>query len=85
MASSFFSAPSLWSMITSDQIHERIKQLELPFNRYGYDRFGISQEHLGAFYTLLEPFYRSYFKVTVSGIEHIPKQQRKLQINQSGN
>ena len=85
MASSFFSAPSLWSMITSDQVKDRISQLNLPFNRYGYDRFGISQEHLGAFYTLLDPFYRSYFKVVVSGIEHIPREGRGMLIgNHSG-
>ena len=85
MARSFFSAPPIWSMITSDHVKDRIAQLNLPFNQYGYDRFGISQDHLGAFYTLLEPFYRSYFKVKVSGIENIPQNGRGMLIgNHSG-
>lgn len=64
---------------------ERLERLELPFNRYGIDPYGVSKEHLAWFYSTMAWFYRHYFKVTVTGIEHVPKQGRALIIgNHSG-
>lgn len=68
-----------------DEIRDRVARLELPFNRYGLDPFGISREHLGLFYAALVPMYRKYFRVKCFGIEHVPHQGRALIIgNHSG-
>lgn len=85
MNPSFLSAPSMWSLMTSESVQERLLHLNLPFNSYGYDRFGMSREHLGTFYSLLEPLYRSYFKVEVNGIHSVPQEGRGMLIgNHSG-
>jgi 1-acyl-sn-glycerol-3-phosphate acyltransferase len=72
------------SLITPE-VRERVGRLELPFNRYGLDPFGISRDHLALFYSLLSKLYRSYFRVQCHGIEHVPKQGRAVIIgNHSG-
>jgi 1-acyl-sn-glycerol-3-phosphate acyltransferase len=69
----------------SAEVEERVNALELPFGPLGYDPFGISKQHLKLFYSVLEPFYRSYFRVEVSGIEHVPSEGRAMLIgNHSG-
>lgn len=71
--------------LTDDRILERVRQLEIPFNRYGIDPYGISQEDLARFFTVLDWFYRNYFSVTVSGIDHVPARGRAMLIgNHSG-
>lgn len=67
------------------EINERVHRLDLPFNRYGLDPFGIDREHLARFYTLLSYLYRYYHKVTSFDIEHVPDSGRALLIgNHSG-
>lgn len=67
------------------EIRERVRRLELPFNRFGFDPYGISQEHLAQFFTTLAWFYRSYFKVQAFGVEHVPARGRGMLIgNHSG-
>ena len=69
----------------SAEVEERVSSLDLPFGPLGFDPFGISKEHLKLFYSLLEPFYRHYFRVEVSGIDHIPAEGRAMLIgNHSG-
>ena len=69
----------------SAEVEERVNALELPFGPLGFDPFGISRQHLKLFYAFLEPFYRSYFRVEVSGIEHVPLEGRAMLIgNHSG-
>ena len=76
---------SALELMTSTSVREKLPQIDLPFNAFGYDRFGISRRHIGAFYTFLEPFYRKYFKVNVGGIEHVPLTGRGMLIgNHSG-
>ena len=48
---------SALELMTSTSVREKLPQIDLPFNAFGYDRFGISRRHIGAFYTFLEPFY----------------------------
>lgn len=68
-----------------DEVVERIERLDIPFNRYGLDPYGISRDHLAGFFTGLAWFYRHYFSVEVFGIEHVPDQGRALVIgNHSG-
>ena len=71
--------------LSSPEVESRVQRLDIPFGTLGYDPFGISQRHLKLFYALLEPLYRSYFKVETSGIEHIPPEGRAMLIgNHSG-
>jgi 1-acyl-sn-glycerol-3-phosphate acyltransferase len=75
----------LLKLSTSQQVAKRLESLDIPFGSLGFDPFGISKRHLGLFYSLLEPLYRHYFKVEVSGLEHVPTQGRGMLIgNHSG-
>lgn len=75
----------LFELTQSQEVSERVEALDLSFGELGFDRFGISKRHLALFYQLLEPLYRTYFKVEVSGTEHIPAQGRAMLIgNHSG-
>ena len=73
------------SLFIDDEVRERIERLEIPFNRYGVDPYGISKAHLARFYSALKLFYRSYFSVSVSGLEHVPRSGRAMLVgNHSG-
>ncbi len=68
-----------------EELRERIHRLDIPFNAYGLDRFGISRDTLAWFYSLLTPFYRQYFEVQTTGIEQVPETGRAMIIgNHSG-
>lgn len=68
-----------------DEIRARVEHLELPFNREGFDKYGISKKHLAIFFTALGWMYRNYFRVRVSGIENVPKRGRAMLVgNHSG-
>lgn len=62
----------MWERFTDAAVTERLQALDLPFNRYGLDPFGISREHLGAFYSMLGFFYHHYFRCLTFGIENVP-------------
>lgn len=71
--------------LVDEEVFERVRRLELPFNRYGLDPYGVSQEHLSEFFTLLALLYRSYFTVRTHGIENIPEKGRAMLVgNHSG-
>ncbi|MCC7539479.1 MAG: 1-acyl-sn-glycerol-3-phosphate acyltransferase [Deltaproteobacteria bacterium] len=55
----------------TESIPERVKRIELPWNRHGYDPYGISRRHLVVFYRFLA-MLRRYFDVRVHGIENVP-------------
>lgn len=75
----------LLSRLTSEEVRERLERLDVSFGPYGYDRFGLSKRYIGAFYTALEPLYRRYFRVAVSGLERVPAEGRAMLIgNHSG-
>lgn len=59
--------------IDDEEIFERVRRLDIPFNRYGLDPYGISQGHLTNIFTFLKPVYESYFSVECFGLEHIPE------------
>lgn len=66
-------------------IEERLHRLELPFDEFGVDPYGISKKHLRAGYRILAPFYRHYFSVSAHGIEHVPDRRRAMLVgNHSG-
>lgn len=71
--------------LVNDEILERTKRLEVPFNRHGIDPFGISQVEVARMMTVLSWLYRHYFAVTVSGLEHVPARGRAMVVgNHSG-
>lgn len=67
------------------QISERVDQLEIDFNEYGIDSYGVSKKDLARFCTMLCWLYRNYFNVSVANIEHVPQRGRAMLIgNHSG-
>ena len=65
-------------LLVSGDILERVKRIEVAWNRHGIDRFGVDQVDLARFLSMLAWFYRSYFTVTVNGITHVPTRGRGM-------
>jgi 1-acyl-sn-glycerol-3-phosphate acyltransferase len=73
------------SLFVDDDVHARVRRLEVPFNAAGYDRYGTSRKHLEVFFSFVAPLYRRYFRVEATGLEHIPARGRAMIIgNHSG-
>ena len=71
--------------LTSREVLERLERLDLPFNQYGMDPYGISKRHLGLFLSFLELFYRRYFRVQSFGIQNVPDRGAAMLVgNHSG-
>ena len=67
------------------EVADAIDRLELPFNQYGYDPYGISKHHLVEMFSLIHWIYNDFFTTRVFGIEHIPTRGRAMLIgNHSG-
>jgi 1-acyl-sn-glycerol-3-phosphate acyltransferase len=80
-----FSLGSLIRGSVDPEVRERLDRLEIPFNEYGVDRYGISKQYLGPSLTALKFFYKYYFSVESHGIEHVPKHGRVMLVgNHSG-
>ena len=70
---------------TLKEVGERVKRLEVPFNRFGVDPYGISRSHLRRAYSVLAWFYRNYFDIHVDGVDNVPPRGRAMLIgNHSG-
>lgn len=68
-----------------NEIDARLSELDIDFNRLGFDRFGISRQHLRWFYQAMGIFYFNYFKVQLTGENQIPDKGRCMLIgNHSG-
>jgi 1-acyl-sn-glycerol-3-phosphate acyltransferase len=68
-----------------ESIAERVDRLELPFNEFGVDPYGISKKHLALASSVMAFLYRYYFRVRCYGIEHVPKRGRAMLVgNHSG-
>ncbi len=66
-------------------IERRVDQLEVPFNAYGIDPYGIDKTHLVRLFTALEWMRRRYFPVRVRGLPFVPQQGRAMLVgNHSG-
>ena len=73
------------SRMVDEEVRERVGRLELGFNACGVDPYGISQEHLARFYTVLRFLYRRYFRVRAHGLERVPERGRVMLVgNHSG-
>ncbi len=72
-------------MAREETIAERVNRLELPFNEFGVDPYGISKEHLAQAASVFAFFYRRYFRVRSFGVEHVPPRGRAMLVgNHSG-
>jgi len=68
-----------------ESIAERINRLELPFNEFGVDPYGISKKHVALAASAFAVLYRYYFRVKCYGIEHVPPRGRAMIVgNHSG-
>ncbi len=69
----------------SKEVKERIARLEVPFNAFGVDPYGVSKSYLAQTFSIMEPFYRHYFSVKVRGAENVPSRGRGMLVgNHSG-
>jgi 1-acyl-sn-glycerol-3-phosphate acyltransferase len=72
-------------LLIDPAIAARVERLELPFNTFGVDPYGISKVHVARSLTMLGFLYRHYLKVGVAGIEHVPPRGRAMLVgNHSG-
>jgi 1-acyl-sn-glycerol-3-phosphate acyltransferase len=73
------------ALFVDKDVQERVDRLEINFNEYGLDAYGVSKKQLTRMYSLLAWLYRNYFDVTVRGIENVPSKGRAMLIgNHSG-
>ena len=74
------------NLLTVDpDIAERIDALDLSFNKFGVDPYGIAKHDLVRFVSAFAWFYRHYFKVDVYGLENVPSHGRAILVgNHSG-
>lgn len=73
------------SFLEDEEVAKQVDRLDLGFNAYGIDPFGVSKPHLVRFFSLLKWFYRSYFRVKVRDIENVPAKGRAMMVgNHSG-
>ena len=47
----------------SPEVRARVEKLELPWNDFGIDPYGVSKDSLAAWFTAFRFFYRHYFSV----------------------
>lgn len=74
-----------FSLPVDSEVRERLEQLEIPFNSYGVDPYGISKAYLGPSFTALRFFFKHYFSVESHGIENVPARGRVMLVgNHSG-
>ncbi len=63
----------------------RVARLDLPFNVFGFDPYGISRDAVCRAMSIARVLYLHYFKVTVHGIHHVPPRGRAMLVgNHSG-
>jgi 1-acyl-sn-glycerol-3-phosphate acyltransferase len=68
-----------------EEVSERLQRVDVQFNRFGVDPFGISRRHLRVAFSFLGFFYRHYFRVHVHDLDRVPKQGRAMLVgNHSG-
>lgn len=71
--------------LVDPEIAERINRLEIPFNRFGVDPYGVSKSHLGVSLSVLSFLYKHYFQVQAFGVENVPASGRAMLVgNHSG-
>jgi 1-acyl-sn-glycerol-3-phosphate acyltransferase len=73
------------AILTDEHVRERVKRIEIPFNSFGVDPYGISQRHLARALSVLSFLYKRYFGVRAYGVENVPARGRAMLVgNHSG-
>lgn len=73
------------AFLVDPEIADRVDRIEIDFNRYGVDAYGVSKKELARMYTLMAKIYYRYFSVRVNGIENVPSAGRAMLVgNHSG-
>lgn len=68
-----------------ESVAAQVDALDLDFNHYGFDRYGVDKEELARTLTVFGWFYHRYFKVQVVGLQNVPDRGRAMLIgNHSG-
>lgn len=76
---------SLIPLPIDPEVAARVDALELPFNRYGVDHYGIDKRELSKLFTLIGWFYHRYFEAQVFGADNVPPRGRAMLVgNHSG-
>ncbi|QED26378.1 acyltransferase family protein [Microvenator marinus] len=71
--------------LVDEDVQSRVRRIELPFNKYGIDPYGISQSHLDVFFSTLGWLYKHYFRVRTYGADRVPARGRAMLVgNHSG-
>ena len=69
----------------AQEVEDRIARLDLPWNRFGVDPYGVSRGHLAFMMKVFGFLYRYYFGVRAFGLHHVPPRGRAMLIgNHSG-
>ena len=67
------------------EVAARVEALDLKFNKFGVDPYGIEKQELIRSISIFAWFYRFYFKVDVYGLENVPSRGRGMLVgNHSG-
>ena len=67
------------------EVAAQIERLELPFNQYGLDPYGIDKGYLRGFFSFLNFFYSKWLTVDAYGLENVPDRGRAMIVgNHSG-
>jgi 1-acyl-sn-glycerol-3-phosphate acyltransferase len=67
------------------EVAARVEALDLEFNKFGIDPYGIDKNDLKRFVSAFAWVYRFYFKVDVYGLDHVPSEGRGILVgNHSG-
>ncbi|MDH3843885.1 MAG: acyltransferase family protein [Myxococcales bacterium] len=70
---------------TNPEVAARVDALDLSFNKFGVDPYGIAKKDLVRSMSVFAWFYRHYFKVDVYGLENVPPRGRAILVgNHSG-
>ncbi len=73
------------ALFIDEKVQDRVDRLEIDFNRYGIDAYGVSRKQLARMYSLFALLYRRYFDVSIVGIEQVPSSGRAMLVgNHSG-
>jgi len=66
------------SLFINQEVASRVDRLELPFNRFGVDPYGVSRDWLCRVFTQARWMYRTYFDVRAYGLENVPSRGRAM-------
>lgn len=65
-------------LLVDKDVAARVERLELPFNEFGVDPYGVSKDALVRAFSLARWVYRRYFAVKVYGIDNVPGRGRAM-------